>query len=57
MHDKILKGITNAAMCGLLVFASGMDSEPRGVLICTIGMAVCGAWLWIFGKANEGYFS
>ena len=56
MIKKILNGITAGAVCGLLLFASGMDSEDRGDWICLIGMTICIAWIAIYAKINPEYF-
>jgi hypothetical protein len=53
MHDKILEAITNAAVCGVFVFASGFDSDTRGCIICAVGMAVCIGWIALFELANK----
>lgn len=43
MKNKILNLITEIAVGMFLVFCSGLDSKPKGVLICLIGMA---AWMY-----------
>lgn len=58
MRNKILIGITNAAVCLFLIFAAaiGDDGTTRtGFWICLIGMALSMLWIWLFNKANPDW--
>lgn len=58
MRNKILIGITDAAVCLFLIFAAAIGDDGTtgtGFWICLIGMAVCAGWVWLFDKANPDW--
>ena len=51
MKNVILKTISNIALIMMMIFICSMDSP--NIIIPTIGMIVCGAWLILFYTVNE----
>lgn len=52
MKDKILWTITSIAFMVFMLGASALDSEDLTVPFLMVGIS--GAWLFLFGIANEG---
>ncbi|MCH4063002.1 MAG: hypothetical protein LKG48_04620 [Lachnospiraceae bacterium] len=58
MQNKILIGITEAAVCLFLIFAAAIGDDgttSTGFWICLIGMALSMLWIWLFCKANPDW--